>query len=133
MISIRILNLQIWPILVGNCQLNRSIDLSLKDSKLFSKIEIIHIQLWFDTPFEFTPDSFRLVSYTGYTYRNGVTELYSPGRNLAFDWYNTEKSTWHDVSEVDKIFWKDGHFLCLDVEVYCLLLQERKRRYLMSK
>ena len=88
------------------------------------------IQLWFDTPFEFTPDSFQLV---GYTYRNIVTELYSPGRNLAFDWYNTEKSTWHDVSQVEKIFRKDGHFLCLDVEVYCLLLQERKRRYLMSK
>ena len=67
------------------------------------------IQLWFDTPFEFTPDSFRLV---GYTYRNGVTELYSPGRNLAFDWYNTEESTWHDVSEVDKIFRKDELFFC---------------------
>ena len=65
------------------------------------------IQLWFDTPFEFTPDSFQLV---GYTYRNIVTELYSPGRNLVFDWYNTEKSTRHDVSEVDKIFRKDEHF-----------------------
>ena len=91
------------------------------------------IQLWFDTPFEFTPDSFRLVGYPGYTYRNGVTEIYSPARNLAFDWCNTEKSTWHDVSQVEKIFRKDGHFLCLDVEVCCLLLQERKRRYLMSK
>ena len=55
MISIRILNLQIWPILVGNCQLNRSIDLSLKDSKLFSKIEITH----------YSPQSTAFITYLG--------------------------------------------------------------------
>ena len=89
------------------------------------------IGLWFDTPFEFTPDSFRLSE------RGDICGHYNfPARNLAFDLYNTEKNAGKDVSEIDKMFRKDGR-LCLDedvcVEVCSLLLQERKRRYLLSK
>ena len=87
------------------------------------------IELWFDTPFEFTTDSFRIGS-------DRVHRMFCAARNLAFDLYNSEKNAGRDVSRIDKMFRKDGR-LCLDedvcVEVCCLLLQERKQRYLMSK
>ena len=46
---------QIWPILVGNCQLNRSIDVAINDSRLFSKVEITN----------FTPKSTAFITYLG--------------------------------------------------------------------
>ena len=98
------------------------------DSCLSNNIGLI--ELWFDTPFEFTPELFRFGG-------DSIHRIYnSSARNLAFDLYNSEKNAGRDVSKIDKMFRKDGR-LCLDqdvcVEVCCLLLQERKQRYLMSK
>ena len=86
------------------------------------------IELWFDTTFEFTPASFRLGG-------DPIQMYNSPALNLALDLYNSEKNSGRDVSKVDKIFRKEGRLdlddVCIDV--CCLLLQERKQRYLMSK